>query len=1113
MAYTGGATPAVIAAFTAANTIKFPGLAASSGYDCLQIDNSGYITNTGSGCGTGSGSGIPGLSSDGADGILVVGNGTFGGTVSAAVLEAKNLASIGPRYDVTQFGAVGDGTTDDTAAIQAAFNACWGNGVQPYGGTVEFPGNHAFVISATINAYDTCRIEGVGSSSVQSGAQQPPGINWNGPVAGTVYGLSSFTVAANTSSITVAANPANSDTVTVNGTVVTFVSSGASGNEVNIGASATATATALYSMLNASSDANLSKSQPYTNPSAGTVDFAYQASGYWETLSTSDPGAIHAALALSIPSSPSGGRAPAQPYSVTFPVTNSLSAGKWVILQGFTASGIVMNRVVAQVAVATSSSFTVVIPFTPLVPRSGTTALLGAFTDSGTATTINVALAFDSWSRYQQEISNLRMAAQPGLPLNRDAGVYVYFGARIDAGTRLLNTWLDTALYFDYYVSAGGINVEFDKGWRADGAGLAGIYWRVSGADNFRIANGTANVVVNNYGAALMLDAGSCDLATVEGTLSHVDMESDQYNILSGLGVVTLYDCPNAVNLTQFALNFDGVTESEASPVTNPGVLMSPANDLALQLTVINSSINGGSAANRWVGIPALARNELTGENGWFSLLNYYPAVNSMGTSNYGTGQLSSLAPTQFTGDVSLSQLWQYGVQSFAFLYSDTAYAALPNATTLFAGQILAPPAYWSGVNGKRYAIDVVYQTGTTGTPNSGATTCETTATANQFVCTSATDLSAGQMITVGAAANKQIQFVDATNPSSVLVWTTSGVATISTPTALTFSAPVLGPEIQLPTKSSSAPSSLAWTQGDLQQNSGAAANGVAAWVNVAGGTPGTWAGIPLGNSSGQIAPAQISATTGSGNVVLGSGPTFTGNTTTFANGAAAEQDVVIQPGSSADQVGALGWNNYSGTSQWKLKKDASNYLRLTDVVNSLDRLVLYQNGQTVINAGAGANPAVVNGSTGSGTSGLLVESGGSSPAAVLTVSGSGNTTATGFVSGKFMMGSGTMSLATGAAAGTGPSVACASSHVCDGVSGTVTLTTGTSTTTGTLATLSFPNTHTNYANCVIAPTLSGTGLVTTISWSESTTALTITANTALTASTAYQVRYWCGGN
>ena len=246
---------------------------------------------------------------------------------------------------------------------------------------------------------------------------------------------------------------------------------------------------------------------------------------------------------------------------------------------------------------------------------------------------------------------------------------------------------------------------------------------------------------------------------------------------------------------------------------------------------------------------------------------------------------------------------------------------------------------------------------------------------------------------------------------------------------------------------------------------------------------------------------------------MLANGPTFTGNATTFANSAAAEQDVTIQPGTGADQIGAFGWNNYAGTSQWKLRKDASNYLRLTDVVNSLDREILYQNGQTLINSGAGANAVLINSSTSSGTGGFAVESGGSSPAAVLSVTGSGNTTATGFVSGKFMMGSGTMSLGTGAAAGTGPAIACASGHMCDGVSGTVTLTTGTSTTTGTLATLSFPNTHTNSANCVVDVLQSGVGRVTTATWTESATAVTLTANTALTASTAYTVKYWCGGN
>ena len=42
--------------------------------------------------------------------------------------------------------------------------------------------------------------------------------------------------------------------------------------------------------------------------------------------------------------------------------------------------------------------------------------------------------------------------------------------------------------------------------------------------------------------------------------------------------------------------------------------------------------------------------------------------------------------------------------------------------------------------------------------------------------------------------------------------------------------------------------------------------------------------------------------------------------------------------------------------------------------------------------------------------------------------------------------------------------------------------------------------------------TLSATGMITSDTWTESTTAITITANTALTASTAYTIKYWCGG-
>lgn len=59
-------------------------------------------------------------------------------------------------------------------------------------------------------------------------------------------------------SITFSGNPTAADTVTVNGTVVTFVASGATGNQINIAASVALNAAALQTFLSASADANIS---------------------------------------------------------------------------------------------------------------------------------------------------------------------------------------------------------------------------------------------------------------------------------------------------------------------------------------------------------------------------------------------------------------------------------------------------------------------------------------------------------------------------------------------------------------------------------------------------------------------------------------------------------------------------------------------------------------------------------------------------------------------------------------------------------------------------------------------------------------------------------------
>jgi hypothetical protein len=791
--YGGGSN--LYASFTGTTAIRFPGLEASSGHNCLQIDNSGYITNTGAACGTGSTSGTvdagtsgqiayyagAGTVLSGISTVSITAGGTGASTASSALtnlggaaltgaaftgavsttgtLSVANNMSIGPRYDVTNstFGAKGDGLTDDTAAIQAAFNTCWHNGVQPYGGIIEFPGLHTYVVSSTINAYDGCQIEGtIGSSS---GGYGPPRVVWNGPTVGTAYTITGFTTAANTTPLYASSSPT-----------------------------------------------------PYP-----------------------------------------------QPYIATFTAANSLAAGQWVDIEGLsTAAGLGLNRTIAQVASATSSAFTVVLPFSPT---------LGTFTDSGTATTAGVVIAFDANAHFQQSVSNI-MIANEVLTQPNSFNVGFYFGDRVDTGTRVWNAQVSGSTEYGFYFSDGGINVDFDKGWRGDGNGSSAIYWRAGGADSFGVANGTVDNNRNAYGsatsgAAVTLDNAAC-LASSGVHFSSRDFKVEVNTTLTpGLGVFTLYDCPSEGNLEQFYLDVENTwvapASTTASGFNSPSFVVSPANDTALVLSVQNGQFPSGTGSDMtqaFVGVPALSRANLSGSSGIVSSFAYAPSLKS------GVNSTSLSSPIQLLGDVNIDQLWQYGIQASDLLYSDTAFAALPNATTLFAGQILAPPAYWSGVNGKRYAIDVVYQTGTTGTPNGGSTTCTGASGTSVLSCSSATDLSSGQRITIGTDTNKTIKYVDATNSSAVLVNMTSNLgSTYSTATALTFSAPLLAPEIQMPTKSSASPTTLAWSQGDMEQNSIATANGVAAWVNVAAGTPGTWAGIPLGNSSGQIAATQIAST------------------------------------------------------------------------------------------------------------------------------------------------------------------------------------------------------------------------------------------------------------
>ena len=566
--------------------------------------------------------------------------------------------------------------------------------------------------------------------------------------------------------------------------------------------------------------------------------------------------------------------------TVTFTAANSLSAGQFVEIEGM-AAGFYLNRAVLQVASTglSSSQFEAVLPFV--------WANVSATADSGTATTVNVFIALPSNARYQQSIHNITLIGMPGHPASSyDVGFY--FGSRVDTGTHLTNTWVAGANKYGYYFCCGGINIDFDKGWRTDGVGEAGIYWRVGGGDSFGVANGT----IDNRrpggdssigGAAIMLDNAACvPGANVRLTSRNFKIEVNS-SFKNLIGAYTLYDCPSNFNGEQFFLDFENTWVSPGSQFRTanfPSFVMSPPNDKALNLSVLNSDFPNGIAGNttmRWVGLPELSRHDILGDTGDISLLAYAPSMNSGGER-----LAASRSPIQLLGDVNIDQLWQYGIQASDFLYADKEFKALANGTTLFAGQILMPPDGWNNTNSKRLALDIVSQTGTTGAPNGGNTTCSSPVHSLVLTCSSAADLSAGQRITIGADANKIIESIDATDSSAVRVQL-AGMIGAHANEALAYSAPLLATEIQLPSKLSGAPSSQLWSQGDTEQNANAAAGGVAAWVNVAAGAPGSWAGIPLGDSNGKIAAAQLSAssTVGSGKVVLANQPTVNGLTGT----------------------------------------------------------------------------------------------------------------------------------------------------------------------------------------------------------------------------------------
>lgn len=142
-------------------SLKVPSLG-GSGVKCLQVDDNGLFGTSSSACGSGGGSSVGWASSTNPTSIYFTGSGNVGiGTTSpyaklsvvgetvssyftatsttatstfAGVISTRDIITKGPIIDVRAYGAIGNGTTNDSAAISAAIAA-----IPSTGGTVYFP--------------------------------------------------------------------------------------------------------------------------------------------------------------------------------------------------------------------------------------------------------------------------------------------------------------------------------------------------------------------------------------------------------------------------------------------------------------------------------------------------------------------------------------------------------------------------------------------------------------------------------------------------------------------------------------------------------------------------------------------------------------------------------------------------------------------------------------------------------------------------------------------------------------------------------------------------------------------------------------------------------------
>ncbi|MGD0729809.1 MAG: hypothetical protein ABR956_00995 [Terracidiphilus sp.] len=875
----GGSSNSLYASFTAANAIQFPGLAASNGTNCLQVDNSGYVSSTGSACGSGSSSGGNGVVGSGLVGqiayytnngttigglnaVPVTAGGTGATTAAGALANLGGAALTGATFTgpVAALSTNGVQTVPSGGNIQAAITAAGTNGTVNLTPGVTYtvtttPGLTLSYDNVTLNFNGACiKFTGAGDGILIT-SPNPSGVVINNPCL--IPGAASTGASI---------HDAGGIGTTINNPTW-FQSSGNSPT----------TGYYWYYLLQVDGDEQFIVNNAEANGTFLRCDSTFCGDFLYNT-----------------PGLGTGSAAIAYINNASYNLENDGNGIDW--------SGYGNDIHLSSVIIENMSQFAL---------RSVGAVLCNRchFEDSGSSTNPSLgglhAVADVIMNGGQIQANASYLSAMPPA-----------FTATGATGTFSWQYWViaHSATYGDTAPMPFGMVTNAPATWQSSPSTTVPLTFPAfipTSGDTITCtilrATGTSTAPYPNDGVADVVASGqACGSSTASSW--------------------TYFDSVPTANLT--AYNF--------TPDTYNGFFPAIQNWGGASVVLSAGNVNASQRESTFTGSCFSGTTFVTVRNyGYFD----YPQVNCEGSAPLSTPNWYAPVNITATGAyINAEEQTAFVMQNAYPVYSPTGVKGVLNLGNSGAQDTLTV------YDSNRY---------------------KTLATAGNRPSADLGDAAIG-MDSAGSGFAER-------GPTSISWYinhffdNSSYVARL-TASGMTYTVPVTAPILA----------------GALSGNAATATALASAPAQCSAGQYSTGISTTGAASCAQVAYSQVSgtpATSGTGNVALVNAPTFTGNTTTFANNAASTDFLIVEPGtSSTPESGGVELASQSGIAEFLLEEDTSYDLKIHDSGAStpMDVFTAYVNGQTNINSQGATGVAINNASSGSGTGGLTVYAGGS---------------------------------------------------------------------------------------------------------------------------------------